>query len=63
VKTGDLVKPKNSDRIGIIIEVFGDLDPNNPWVRVHWTHPQTTYEWCKMEGLECCENRNIKGDH
>jgi len=52
VKPGDLVKAVKNDRIGIIIEIFGDLDPENPWIRVRWTHPIGTYEWCKKEGLQ-----------
>ena len=39
MKPGDLVTDKKRMRIGIVIEIFGDLDPNNPWIRVRWTAP------------------------
>jgi len=51
VKPGDLVKPLKSQRIGIVMEVFADLDSNNPWIRVLFTHPTETYQWCKKDGL------------
>ncbi|HIB02059.1 MAG TPA: hypothetical protein EYO31_09450 [Phycisphaerales bacterium] len=55
MKTGDLVKPKKGKRIGIITDVFGDLDPDNPWIRVRWTAPYEGSEWCKMSGLELAQ--------
>jgi len=48
---GDLVKAKKGDRLGIVVEVFGDLDPGNPWVRVRWSSPHNSFEWCKQAGL------------
>tara|TARA_R110002020_G_scaffold387296_2_gene597993 strand:- start:44 stop:265 length:222 start_codon:yes stop_codon:yes gene_type:complete len=48
---GDLVQARKGGRLGIVAEIFDDLDPNNPWVRIRWTHPKETFEWCKMEGL------------
>ena len=48
---GDLVQTKKGGRLGIVTEIFADLDPSNPWVRIRWTHPKDTYEWCKMSGL------------
>ncbi len=48
---GDLVRTKKGGRLGIVTEIFADLDPLNPWVRIRWTHPKDTYEWCKMSGL------------
>jgi len=58
VKPGDLVKTSKNDRIGIIVEIFGDLDPNNPWIRVRWTHPNDIYEWCKKEGLLLAQEKD-----
>jgi len=52
VKPGDLVTDKKRRRMGIVIEVFGDLDPSNPWIRVRWTTPFEGSEWCKGAGLE-----------
>lgn len=51
MKPGDLVTDKKHSRIGIVTEVFGDLDPSNPWVRVRWTAPFSGSEWCKGAGL------------
>ena len=51
MKPGDLVRAIKSDRIGIIVEIFSDLDVNNPWIRVRWTHPHKLFEWCKPQGL------------
>ena len=55
MKPGDLVTDKKHNRIGIVTEVFGDLDPNNPWVRVRWTAPFSGSEWCKGDGLVLAE--------
>ncbi len=52
MKKGDLVRSKKFNSIGVIIEVFSDLDPKNPWVRVLFTHPKETYQWCRVNGLE-----------
>ena len=38
--------------MGIVVEIFDDLDAANPWIRVLFTHPDQTYQWCKVEGLE-----------
>jgi len=48
---GDLVRLTKRNAIGIVVEVFGDLDPDHPWVRVLFTHPQNAYQWCKKDGL------------
>jgi hypothetical protein len=52
MKPGDLVKSKKFNSMGVIVEIFSDLDPKNPWVRVLFTHPKETYQWCKEGGLE-----------
>jgi len=51
VEPGDLVKILRFNRMGIVIEIFDDLDKANPWVRVLFTTPEETYQWCKKEGL------------
>ncbi|MDP7059342.1 MAG: hypothetical protein QF416_02590 [Candidatus Marinimicrobia bacterium] len=51
IKVGDLVQARKGGRLGIVSEIFADLDPSNPWVRIRWTHPKETFEWCKMSGL------------
>ena len=57
VEPGDLVKSKQHDRMGIVVEVFKDLDADNPWIRVLFTHPVQTYQWCKAEGLEVIKKK------
>jgi len=52
VKRGDLVKAiKLKTSIGVIVEIFEDLDEKDPWVRVMFTHPAETYQWVKRSGL------------
>ena len=52
VKSGDLVRASRShNAIGIVTEIFGDLDPKDPWVRVLFSAPVRTYRWCKMSSL------------
>jgi len=57
MKPGSLIQSAKGDRLGIVIEIFGDLDPENPWVRVRWTTPQHTFEWCKQSGLLLASNK------
>jgi hypothetical protein len=52
MKQGDLVKSLKFNSMGVVVEIFSDLDPKNPWVRVLFTHPSETYQWCKLSGLE-----------
>jgi len=52
MKPGVLVTDKKRSRIGIVTEIFGDLDPSNPWVRVRWTAPYLGSEWCKGADLK-----------
>ena len=52
MQTGDLVKAKKfKNTMGIVVEVFEDLDVTNPWVKVLFTHPIETYRWCKKNDL------------
>lgn len=58
VKVGDLVRVYRHGAIGIVADIFDDLDPKNPWARVIFTHPKQSYQWCKVHGLEVIK----KGD-
>tara|TARA_B100000029_G_scaffold311698_1_gene304236 strand:- start:82352 stop:82579 length:228 start_codon:yes stop_codon:yes gene_type:complete len=51
MKLGDLVKSTRYGQMGIVVEIFDDLNKSNPWVRVLFTHPVQTYQWCKLDGL------------
>lgn len=51
MKQGDLVKSSRLNSIGIVMEVFDDLDPSNPWIRVRFTHPRESDQWCKKSTL------------
>ena len=51
IKTGDLVKSIKHDAIGVVAEIFGDLDPKNPWVRVIFTERSPHSQWCRLNGL------------
>lgn len=45
-------KKRVPKQMGVIVEIFSDLDPKNPWVRVLFTNPVETYQWCRAGGLE-----------
>ena len=45
--------------MGIITEIFDDLDKENPWIRVLFTHPTKTYQWCKKSGLTKLDKKDI----
>jgi len=51
MKRGDLVSSARFKSIGVIIEIFDDLDRENPWIRVMFTYPTETYQWCRANGL------------
>ena len=57
MEKGDLVKQIKVNSIGVILEVFDDLDPKNPWVRVLFTHPVETYQWCRISGLQLVKKK------
>ena len=62
MEPGDLVKSKKfKNTIGIVVEVFADLSLENPWVRVLFTHPTETYQWCKFTGLEIVSTEGVEG--
>ncbi len=52
MQIGDLVQSTRFEkRIGFVVDIFGDLDPKDPWIRVRWTAPHHSYEWSKRSGL------------
>lgn len=61
VGVGDLVRVNRYQAMGIVVDVFDDLDKNHPWIRVHFTTGPAsgTKQWCKVEGLEIIKK---KGD-
>ena len=52
MKPGDLVRVIKNDAIGIVMEIFADIDVNDPWVRVLFSHPHQASHWCRKNGLE-----------
>ena len=52
MKIGDLVRIYKHGAIGVVTEIFDDLNPKDPWIRVVFTHPSHTHQWCKESGLE-----------
>jgi rRNA processing protein Gar1 len=51
VQPGDLVRLIKHGHIGVVVDVFGDLDPEEPWVYVLFTHPAQSYQWRKKSSL------------
>jgi len=51
VKVGDLVESIKHGVMGIVVEIFDDLNPESPWVRVLFTTPVETFRWCKKDSL------------
>ena len=52
MKVGDLVRWSKTDQIGIALDIFGDLDPEDPWVRVVFQRNDSqAFQWCKMSCL------------
>lgn len=60
MKIGDLVKVYKHGAIGIVTDIFDDLNPKDPWIRVAFTHPQNTHQWCKQSGLYIIEEGGRK---
>jgi hypothetical protein len=60
VKIGDLVRIYKHGAIGVVTDIFDDLNPKDAWIRVAFTHPSATYQWCKESGLELIKERDPK---
>tara|TARA_Y100000310_G_scaffold236062_1_gene239234 strand:+ start:1276 stop:1467 length:192 start_codon:yes stop_codon:yes gene_type:complete len=61
MKIGDLVRSnKQDEKVGVIVDIFGDLNPEDPWVRVRWTTPAHSFEWCKQQGLSVLSESQMK---
>jgi|TARA_R100000008_G_scaffold36373_1_gene20731 FAD/FMN-containing dehydrogenase len=61
MKIGDLVRVYKHGAIGIITEVFADLGPADPWIRVAFTHPAPQHQWVKATGLELIKEGSPSG--
>tara|TARA_R100000664_G_C2743019_1_gene131218 strand:- start:460 stop:684 length:225 start_codon:yes stop_codon:yes gene_type:complete len=61
VTKGDLVKVVKHGAIGVVTEIFDDLNPRDAWVRVAFTHPSHTYQWVKQSGLIVIKEGTLSG--
>tara|TARA_R110002020_G_scaffold56722_3_gene156720 strand:- start:5137 stop:5376 length:240 start_codon:yes stop_codon:yes gene_type:complete len=54
IQKGDLVRSIKYRAIGIVVDIFADLDEDNPWYRIHFTSGTLagSSQWCKLSGLE-----------
>tara|TARA_R110002020_G_scaffold400982_1_gene611275 strand:- start:6357 stop:6581 length:225 start_codon:yes stop_codon:yes gene_type:complete len=57
MQPGDLVKSKKHNAMGIVLDVFGDLDPADRWIRVLFSTLSQTQVWCKEADLELVSNK------
>ena len=63
MKVGDLVRWSKTDQIGIVLDIFGDLDPDDPWVRVMFQRAdQQTFQWCKISNLQVIKKEGAVSD-
>ncbi len=63
MKVGDLVRWSKTDQIGIVLDIFGDLDPDDPWVRVMFQRTdQQTFQWCKISSLDPIKKEGAVSD-
>jgi len=63
MEVGDLVRWFKTNQIGIILDIFGDLDPEDPWVRVMFQKEnQQTFQWCKISSLEPIKKEGAETD-
>lgn len=60
MKKGDLVKIVKHGAIGVVTEIFDDLDPKDPWIRVVFMYPAQTYQWCRQSGLRIAKGETQK---
>ena len=63
MKVGDLVQWFKTNQIGIVLDIFGDLDPEDPWVRVMFQKEnQQTFQWCKISSLDPIKKEGAETD-
>ena len=63
MKVGDLVRWSKTDQIGIALDIFGDLDPADPWVRVVFQRNDSqAFQWCKISSLEPIKKEGAETD-
>jgi rRNA processing protein Gar1 len=63
MKVGDLVRWSKTSQIGIIIDIFGDLDPVDPWIRVVFQKGELqTFQWCKQSSLKVIKKEGAETD-
>ena len=63
MKVGDLVRWSKTDQIGIALDIFGDLDPEDPWVRVVFQRNDSqAIQWSKMSCLSLVTKEGAETD-
>jgi alkylated DNA nucleotide flippase Atl1 len=63
MKVGDLVRWSKTSQIGIAIDIFGDLDPVDPWIRVVFQKGELqTFQWCKQSSLNTIKKEGAETD-
>lgn len=63
MKIGDLVRLTKTSQIGIVLDIFPDLDPKDPWIRVSFqTRKSASLQWCKMSGLKIIKKEGVEID-
>ncbi len=63
MKIGDLVRWSKTKQIGIALDIFGDLDPVDPWVRVVFQkNDSQAFQWCKMSCLSLVKKEGAEID-
>ena len=62
MKKGDLVRWAKTSQIGVVIDMFGDLDPENPWVQVVFHGKNQHTQWCKKDSLVVIKKEGAVSD-
>ena len=63
MKVGDLVRWTKINQIGIIVDIFGDLNPQDPWIRVVFQKSdEQSFQWCKVSSLELIKKEGAVSD-
>tara|TARA_R110000751_G_scaffold82167_1_gene165459 strand:+ start:578 stop:817 length:240 start_codon:yes stop_codon:yes gene_type:complete len=62
IQKGDLVRSIKYRAIGIVVDIFADLDAANPWFRIHFTSgaQSGSSQWCKLAGLEIIKKGELE---